>query len=347
MSQLLIDALDNAGQWQAFAADGATPSTQLAVKADARDFRYGADKQSLRVSGSVNALNHRVRRTLNPLDLSNFDELRVWFKSSRSADGSTARPFFLEVRLASATMDLNAPGNTWVRLIPIAQANTWELAQFSLQDLPSAIRSAVNVIQLRCVDASVPFTFHLDDLLAVRHEMIGDVDAALLARLDKQLTLNGTPAPAVIYSPPDKPANTPTPHLRITHFDLRFAEERTLYSQARSDYTATGFRLRPFSAAYDLSYEIAAVADSRAEQTRLLEFVLAAFVPYGTLLVNGIQLPIECVNVASDDLIGGSYNGNVLLHFVVRTYQARSGAGEPATPPFNEVSIALDQPTPA
>lgn len=345
MSQLLIDALDNAAGWHTFAPDGITASTELTISIDTRDFRYGADKQSLRISGSANALDHTARRIFNPVDLSDFDELRVWFKSSRPADGSAARPFFLQALLAGPAMDLNAPANTWERLMPAAQANAWDLVQFGLQDLPPALRTAVNVIELRCVDASAPFTLQLDDLLAVRHEMIGDVDAALLARLDQQFTLNGIQVPAVIYSP-DKPPNIPLPHLRITHFDLRFAEERTLYAQTRSDYSATGFRLRPVSAAYDLSYEIEAIAASRTEQTRLLEFVLGAFMPYGTLLVNGILLPIECVNVPSDDLIGGSHSGHVLLHFVVRTYQVR-GEGEPATLPFNQVTIALDQNTPA
>ncbi|MCC7164257.1 MAG: hypothetical protein IT331_17310 [Anaerolineae bacterium] len=341
MSQLAIDAMDDASRWKGFAADGATPSAELVMTDDAVMFRYGADRKSGKVTGTTAALNHVLRRTLAATDLTNLDALCFWLKSSRRADGSPARPFFLEMRLASAAIGLDAPANTWSRLIPVEQNDTWEFVRLGLDDLPAGIRNAVTVMQVRCVNAETSFTANLDDMLAVRAEMIGDADAALRARLHEQLTLDGTKTPAVVFFP-DDPAPPNPPFFRILNYDIRVLYELMRSEPTRADYSGHGFRLRASAVPYLLSYEIEAVADTRAHQTRMLEFALETLTPSSHLLVNGVMLPLEWVDVASEDLIGGSRTGRTLLHFQLMTWQER-GAVERAVPPYHTVEVAMDQ----
>jgi len=340
-----MDGMDDASRWRAFAPDGVTPSNALGMTDDVVVFRYGADHKSGLVEGANTALNHALRRTMAATNLADFETLCFWIKSNRAADGSPARPFFLQMRLASASVGLNAPTNTWSRFIPIAQANEWEYARLSIDDLPAGIRNAVTVIELRCVDASVSFTCNLDDMIAVRAEMIGDADAALRARLHEQLTLNGAQVPAIIYFP-DNPAPPNAPYFRILNYDIRVLYEQMRAAPTRGDYSGNGFRLRESTVPYQLFYEIEAVADTRANQTRMLEFVLETLTPYSYLLVNGIMLPLQWLEVASDDLIGGSRNGRTLLHFELMTWQER-GAGESAMPPYRSIEVTMDQRLPA
>lgn len=344
MSQVAIDAMDDASRWKAFQADGVTASTEFAMSDDVKQFRYGADKKSGKVSATTAALNHVLRRTLAPANLSNFDNLLFWINSNRPADGSLARPFFLEMRMASANVGLGAPANTWSRLIPISQTETWELVRLGIDNLPANIRGAVNLIQLRCVDASASFTCNLDDVIAVRAQMIDDVDAALLARLHQQLTLNGNKIPAVIDFP-GSPAPPNPPYFRIVNYDVRLAREQMRSIPVRGDYSGNGFRLRPSGVPYQLFYEIEAIADTRANQTGLLEFVLASLAPYSHLLVNDVMLPVEVVDLAMDDSMVENRNGRVGLHFQVMTWQEQ-GAPELAVPPYHSITVDADQRVP-
>src|SRR5437870_4758452 len=98
MPLMIVDSMDNAGPWQAFAPDGVTPSVELSLAIEPPRPRPGADAFAGRVSGTVKALNHTLRRAFAALDLSQFDELRFWVYSDRQADGTPIRPFFLEMR---------------------------------------------------------------------------------------------------------------------------------------------------------------------------------------------------------------------------------------------------------
>ena len=337
MTQLVVDPMNDASQWSAFGPDGATPSAELTIATDASHVRFGADARSMRVTASTATLDHRIVRTLPDVDLSNLDELRLSIWSNRAASG----PFFLEIRLASATMPLTDAGNTWQRYIPVSDVGAWELVRITLYDLPPTIRGAVNRLQLGVVDASTPFECYFDDLLAVRDEMITDVDAALLGALDKQLTLDGTVIPAVVYVA-ENPQAQALPYLRLTHYDIQLATERDLRTQVRTDFGANGFQLRPVSVAYDLYYEVDAFADTRAHQARMLEFVLRRLGPTGQVIANGIGLPVEWVPVDPLDVTGHLRNDRPLLHFRVKTRQ-EVGTPARATPPFNEIALSVDQ----
>src|SRR6266536_3055233 len=144
---------------------------------------------TLTIRATADAQGHRVERARAAVDLTSFADLELWVRSDRVADGSDGRPFFFELRLGSA-------GNDWHRLIPVAAQDVWQPVPLALDDLPAAVRSALTAISFTCVDASTPFTIHLDRILAVSGELVGDVDAALLDRLGGKLEVAGAAVPA-------------------------------------------------------------------------------------------------------------------------------------------------------
>lgn len=330
MAQLLIDNMNNAGLWSAVAADGVTPSAELSLVVDNTRFRIGADQQSGRISSSVNALDHRVRRALANLDLTTFDELRFWLWSERLADGAPGRPYFLQARLGSVALPIGNVGNTWQRNVPVGQIRTWELVRLSLDDLPAAIRSAANQLELRCIDATTSFACNLDDLFAVREQMISDVDMALQARLHNQLTLNGNQVAAVFFHA-EQPPVVEMPFIQITQYDVQYIGERTPVVQSRADYTSNGFSLRPISVAYEIFYELDFFADTRAEKGAIMDFVLRRLSPRSELVVNAVPLTVDWVAVPPFDQTGGPRD-RCLFYFKVSTRQ-EVGIAQPVRRP--------------
>jgi hypothetical protein len=320
MPLTIVDAMDNAGVWRAFAPDGVTPSTELSLTVDTSNRRPGVDAGTGRIAGTIHALNHSLRRNFAGLNLTNFDELRLWLYSDRPADGTPERPFFLEMRLASAAVALNDPSNTWQRYLPVSQIKTWEAVRLSIGDLTAAIRSAVTVIQLRCASASVAFNCNIDTISAVRDAMIGDVDAALRAQLDGILTLNETPVPAVLH-PANGTLTQKRPYIEITHYDIVYARERTQATRPRGDFTDRGYSIRPVSNAYELYYEITAVADDRQSQSQMLESILRALPPRGEIFVNGDPLPMDMVIVLPLNQLGGSRTDRIPLFYRISRRQ--------------------------
>jgi len=294
MPSLVVDSIENVALWRALAPDGLTPSAELSLTADSSRGRPGATSSAL-IAGTTNALNHTLRRNFAGLNLSNFDELRLWLYSDTAADGTPAHPFFLEMRMASAALALNDPGNKWQRYLPVSQTQTWESVRLNIRDLAGAVRSAVTVMQLRCANASAAFVCDLSDIIAMRDAMIGDVDMALLALLNKVLVLNGAPVPAVLHQAAGPVGQVP-PYFEITQYDLVFSRERTQSAQPRGDFTDLGYSIRPPSNAYELYYQVTAVAD-RTTQIQMLEFMLRVLPVRGELVVNNLPLPMETVEV--------------------------------------------------
>ena len=327
MPSLTIDAMDNAALWTALAPDGVTPSTELSLAVDNSRFPP-VGTTSARVTGSANALNHTLRRSFAAIDLTLFNELRLWVRGERPADGTPARAFFLEMRMASAAVALNDAGNIWQRYLPVSQAGVWEPVRVSIADLPAAVRADMTVMQLRC--ASAPFACNIDDILAVRDDMVTDVDQALLAILDKGLTLGGSVVPAVLH-----PANgvlaQARPYLEITNYDILFSRERTDSNRPRVDYTDKGYTIGPASNAYELYYQVKAVADDRASQSQMLDFTLRALPARGGLLVNGVVLPMEAITVYAFDQPGGVRTEDIPLFYRVSVRQ-ETGPGDLVSP---------------
>lgn len=342
MAQLIIDPMDDATRWKALAPDGVTPSTELSITNDTTLVRLRTDKKSGLITASVKAKDHLLRQDLpTALDLTSFDEIRLWLWSSRTANGTLGQPFFLEMRLASAAMSLQDPANHWVRYFQAPQAEEWQLVRLSLGDLPSQVRSAVNLVQLRCVDTTTAFTCYLNDVLAVHEEMIGDVDASLLEQLHQKVSIAGKSVPA-FFMHPENPPQAVIPSICITQYDIQYSRERTTSVRARSDFTTTTFLERPMSIAYDLYYFIDVYADTREHKTQVMEFVLRTLSPSNVLIVNATEVPIEWVTIEPLDETGKWRSDRELLYFKVATRQ-EIGIAAPVTPPYQAVTIEVDQ----
>jgi len=320
MPSIILDSMDSAAPWSALAPDGVNPSTELSLRVDTSRPRVGADPSTGLISGTVNALNNTLRRSFAGIDLTSFDEIRLWVNSDRPADGTAELPFFLEMRLASAALGLNDPGNTWQRYLPVSQVRTWEPVRLTIGDLAPAVRSAVNLMQLRCADATTAFNCDVDDILAVSDAMIGDVDAALLGLLNGGLVLN-TKAVAAVLHPANGTLTQARPYFEITQYDINFMRERTSSTRARRDFNNAGYTLRPPSNAYELFYQFTAVADDRASQAQMLEFMMRTLPPRGQLVVNGLPLPMETVFVDPEDQIGGFRTDGIPVFYRISTRQ--------------------------
>lgn len=320
MAQLLLDNMDNASAWDGFEADGTTPSAELTLSDDTTRTRFDPSGTSGLISASVNAAGHMLRRPLADLDLTDYDQLHLSIFANRRANGSSTHPFYLEVRLASAGMDFSDPGNTWLRYIPVIHTDRWESVRLSLDDLPPAVRTAVNLLQIRCVDATVAFNCNLDHILAVRDEMLGDVDSALYERLHNQFTLNSVPVPGILYiAGSSPPANKP--YILITHYSIRFSGDRACSTRVFGDFNAEGYRIRPQAYAYDVFYTVEVSADDRHDEAAVLEFVLQAMPPSGELIINGNPVPFELITPPPQDGLTGFPVDRPLIHYKVAVRQ--------------------------
>lgn len=341
---LLIDAMDDASQWTPLAPDGTTLSSEISMTNDSQKFSFGEDNSSGRITATANARNHSLRRSMPVKDLSLFDDIRFWFWSRRVADNSSSRPFFLRLRLGSAAMALTNPGNVWFRYLPVFRAEAWELVRITIADLAPQIRSAVNVIELACIDAA-PIECNLDSLLASREEMVGDVEAALAAKLHERISVGGTAVIAHVHNP-DDPTAIAMPNIRIIPRPILLNGERASSGESRTDFTENGFRLRPAGVPYDLYYDLDVFAQNRRHKVEIYDFLLETLAPRSELIVNGRPLPIELVNPISEPINNQILSERTVLRFKVSAWQP-SGISIPARPPYREVIIEADTRAPA
>jgi hypothetical protein len=326
MSHLVLDDLTDLGPWVARSPDGSA-STAIAV-GPGPVTRTGSP--TARIEASPDALGHRVERELAAVDLSPFDDLELWVRGDAIADGSEVRPFYLELRLGSVAVAAGASANAWHRLVPVTAPDVWQAVPLALDDLAPAVRSAVTQIRLTCVDAAAPFALDLDQLTALRPELLADVDMALVARL-------GAAAPAVVLPAEAEPA---PPFFRITSYGVRPAPERSPASGFRSDFTGQGFSIRPPSTPFDLFYAVDAVTADRADAARLLEYAYSELTPVAVLETAGRPLTLEWVD--GPQLARTEIAKQPTLYLKVSTAQRSTAAREPAVPPFNRVDVEAD-----
>jgi hypothetical protein len=332
VSLLVVDDLADLAPWRARTPAGAA-STAITFERGTVS-RLGGPTMTIRATDS--AEGHRLERTLPALDLTAFADLELWVRSDRVADGSDARPFFLEVRLGSAALAVGTAGNTWHRLIPVAAANVWQPVPLALDDLAAGVRGAVTQIRFTCVEATSPFALHLDGIAAISPELLADVDAALVARLGGQLSIRGVLVPAGV-----DPAQAPAPpFFRIRNYAVRPAPERSPSGGLRTDHTEQGFSIRPPSVPVDLFYAIDAVADDRADAARLLELALAELTPQATLEVAGRVSIVDSVEAPPLSL--ERVQTLPTLYVKVATSQRTRAVRERAVPPFNQIDVEVD-----
>lgn len=326
MSRIVVDDLSDFGAWTPRQPDG-SPSTTITIEAGPVARLTG---QTMRVVADPDATGHRVERDLAPVDLSHFDDLELWVRCDRVADGSDVSPFFIELRLGSAALAVDASTNTWHRFIPVTTPAVWQPVPLGLDDLAPAVRQAVTQIRMTCVDASTPFTLDLDRIAAIHPELLADVDAALVSWLEAS-------APAVVLPSSATPAE---PFFRVTSYGVRPAPERSPASGVRSDFTGQGFSIRPPSVAFDLFYAVDAIAADRADAARLLEYVYAELTPTSVLEVAGRPLTMEWIDGPA--LARTEIAGQPTAYVKVSASQRSTGARESVVPPFNRIDVEAD-----
>ncbi len=107
-----------------------------------------------------------------PLDLTGAEELRLWIQADRPADGSGRRPYYLALTYQDAA-DGPADRHRWY--LPAGAPGTWEQRRIGIE---ADRRGAVRRFALEPLGPA-PFTVRLSPLLAVREEMLDDVERAL------------------------------------------------------------------------------------------------------------------------------------------------------------------------
>jgi hypothetical protein len=161
-------------------------SSNAAVLSAAADLANSVDgnggNRLVATSGALNAYVEWL--PIAPLDLGRFDELRFWVLGTRPADGGASAPFYLELSYTDVN---DAPGEEHRFYVPVNRAGVWEQRRIGIA---GDRRSAVNRLRFRCL-IGLPFTCFLDEILAVREEMLKDAEDALSARLSQGIAFEG------------------------------------------------------------------------------------------------------------------------------------------------------------
>ena len=335
MSLLVIDPATDATPWQAKAPDGSA-STLLHIRAAPAPPAATA----LTIDAAAGATGHFIERTLPaPVDLTNFTDIQVWLTSDRQATGTATQPFFLELRIGSNAAAINTPANQWHRYLPATQSHARELALMSVDDLPVQAKTAVTTVRVTCVDGTAPFICRIERITALTEQILADIDAALKARLDGKIAADGLPVPALIA---ELGAVLPNPpYLRITQFDVRAADERSPQVPTRSDYTDSGFRLRPPRATFDALYEVECISDARATEAAALTYLLGDFAPRTALSVN--DWPMTCELVPIPAALGATRPERVIVWLRVLASTRRTTAAHDAKPPTKGADVTVGQ----
>jgi hypothetical protein len=240
-------------------------------------------------------------------------------------------------------MPLADASNTWFRYLPAFRAEVWELVRVSIEDLAPQVRGALSVLELTCVD-DAPSECNLDGLLATRELMLGDVETEMIALLHQRLSVGGAAVTARVHNP-DDPASAAMPYIEIIPRAIQLSAERSTSGETRTDFMENSFRLRPASIPYDLYYDIDVFAQNRQHKAEIYEFVLRTLFPRSELIVNGIPLTLELINVTSEPRAAPLVTDRTLLSFKVATWQT-VGVSTPAVQPYRDVSIAVSAKAP-
>lgn len=152
---------------------------QLSTATDTQQF-IGEDGISNRLVANSDALGSQITfQPAVPVDLREFEEIRFWIRSSRQADGSSQYPFYLEFAYQDSG---DAPDEEHRWFVPVNRSNAWEERRIGIEN---DRRSAVTGFQLRCL-TNLSFTGNIDNLIAVREDMLLDLEQALLQQINTQ-----------------------------------------------------------------------------------------------------------------------------------------------------------------
>jgi hypothetical protein len=241
-----------------------------------------------------------VREFTSPLDLSDFDELRFWFRSSQTANGSQDRPFYIAFEAAGAF----TPGHLiWQRFLAVEKSNTWQLQRLWLADMPNDLREAVGAVRVRGV-RPLGFQGAMDELIATTHEPVQDVEAAFLGRLHEQFLIDVagtlTAVPAVVHLP-EAPSTPDFPYILLTPWSVRLQRQLGSGSELIDNYTADGAHVRPTPQTLEFDYQIDVFAERRDEKTRLLDAILQSFAGDPFLIIGGEPFSVTPIGISSEE----------------------------------------------
>jgi hypothetical protein len=340
LSAVVIEPFSTVAAWTTHRADG-SPSAMLGINASGPPRVPSLSAPSATLHADAGSDGHYLERAGPATDLRGVTDLLLWIRCDRFADGTADNPLFLQVKLGSAAMAVNDPGNPWLRLVPVAQSGVWQPVPMSLGDLPAAVRGAVTTLRLTCLDAGTGWSADLDAILAVQPEVLADADAALLARLDQQLQLDGNPVPAFLV--PQAAAPQP-PAFRISNYDVQPDRATSPAEGPRTDYTGSGFAIRPPATVYQIDYAVEALAEDRGTAAAMLSFALAELSPTSLLLGAGKVMTVDWIDAPSTAAppVVAPPADHPVVHLRVRGAQPGVGAATRAVPPFNEISVEVD-----
>src|SRR2546422_756303 len=185
MPSIVVHDMDSA--WQSSA-----PALSVAV--DPAVF-VGTGPASNRFTATTAAVNATAAfNPAAPLDLGLFDELRFWILGDRAADGSSTSPFYLELFYVASS----APALEHRWFVPVNRAGQWEhhIVGFAA----SEPRGQLTRLAFRAI-TTLPFVCYVDELLAVREEMLPDAELALTAAVGGNLSLPGLTNLATVAPP--------------------------------------------------------------------------------------------------------------------------------------------------
>ncbi|MGW4229483.1 hypothetical protein ACWEF9_09410 [Streptomyces sp. NPDC004980] len=111
----------------------------------------------------------------HPMDLSDWEELRVWIRG-RAATGTVAQPFYLALSYEDAH---DAPTDQHRWFLPVNDSAGWEQRVIGIG---ADRRNSIVRFRLESI-GETPFSVELSRLVAVREEMLEDIERALLDAL--------------------------------------------------------------------------------------------------------------------------------------------------------------------
>jgi hypothetical protein len=142
-----------------------------------------ASASSTRIVATPAGVGRRIALTpAAPVDLRGYEELRFWVRSNRPARGTTTEPFFLAFAYHDVT---DTPNDEHRWMVPIARANRWEPVAVGIE---ADKRGAVDQLRFESIQG-VGYECRLDELRAVRPEMLRDAREAIEQRLAPVLPL--------------------------------------------------------------------------------------------------------------------------------------------------------------
>lgn len=327
-------------QWDALDPVNA-PSAEILLSAVDSAHPQAGEPGAMRADIASGASGHRLQLDLPATDLSEFDDLVLWARSRSRAGTAPGAEFLLRLELGSAAMPIGAPGNTWHRYLGPLGGNGWHYLRFTLDDLPAAVRSALTRVRITVVATSTGQALFLDGLEAQARHAVSDAEAALLALLDGQLVLGGTPVPAAI--PPDSVADPTEPFYRLEPVRSAPSPMRALDGGTRSDFTDDGYRVRPAPEPWDLFYAIDCEAPSRGEAAAMLDHLGDTFRRHGWLRSGNRAFRVDPVD---SSVAQPAVEGADDRRFVRVAAWLERGAGSLVVP-ANDAILALDTQVPA